>query len=523
MSVAPDADASANTDVDVDVLVIGAGLSGIGAACHLQDRCPERSFLILEGRSRPGGTWDLFRYPGVRSDSDMHTLGYAFRPWKERRAIADGPAILRYLQETIEERDLAPHMRFRTRVRAAHWSSTQARWTVTFEPHGHEDARQVGNDGGNGPPCTLTCRFLYVCAGYYSYERGHLPRFPDLERFRGERVHPQFWPEDLDCSERRVVVIGSGATAVTLVPELARTASHVILLQRTPTWMGSRPREDGIANALRRHLPERLAYGLVRWKNVLGGALFHALTRHRPVWARRLLLRGVRDALGPAADDATIERDFTPPYDPWDQRLCLVADGDLFEALRDGRASVVTDRIERFTERGIRLASGRELEADVIVTATGLELKALGGIALTVDGRPVAVPDTLGWKGLMLVDVPNLALTFGYTNASWTLRADLVAEHVCRLLRYMGRHGYTRVCARLTDPRVEPRPWIELDSGYVRRGSPRFPRQGSRGPWRHAQSYLRDLLLLRFAPLRHRALEFSAPDRTDPAPVPARS
>lgn len=498
--------------VDADVIIVGAGLSGIGAACRLRRHCPDRHFLVLEARADLGGTWDLFRYPGVRSDSDMHTLGFPFRPWREPQAIAEGPAILAYLRETVEAFGLEPHLRFRTRVLGAAWCSTDARWSLTIET-------------GDGLRGTLTCRFLHVCSGYYDYDRGHEPDIPDRALYGGTVVHPQFWPDDLDCKGKRVLVIGSGATAVTLVPALAGSAAHVTLLQRTPTWMGIRPREDRIANALYRRLPERLAHTLVRSKNVLLGAWFYRLTRRRPERVRRFLLDRVRKALGPDVDPERIERDFTPPYDPWDQRLCLVPDGDLFAALRHGRASVLTDRIEAFTERGLRLASGRELDADVMVTATGLELKALGGLRLRVDGQEVHVPDTIGWKGLMLSDVPNLAMTFGYVNASWTLRADLVARYVCRLLNHMRRHGHVRVVPRVPRDGVgAPRPWIELDSGYVRRGGARFPRQGSRGPWRHAPSYLRDLLALRLAPLGHPALEFSgrepcaapATTRTDP-------
>jgi cation diffusion facilitator CzcD-associated flavoprotein CzcO len=475
-----------------DVLVIGAGISGIGAGYHLQTRCPSRSYAILEGREDLGGTWDLFRYPGIRSDSDMHTLGFSFRPWEEQKAIADGPSILRYLRETAREHGIDRHIRFSHTVTAASWSSEQARWTV--------EARREDT----GETVRFTCEFLFACCGYYDYERGYTPELPGLERFAGRVVHPQHWSDDVEYAGRRVVVIGSGATAVTLVPELAAEAAHVTMLQRTPTYVLAAPSEDPLANALRRRLPSHAAYAVTRWKNVLVGQLLYAFSRRAPRQMRALLKRGARRALGPEFD---VETHFDPPYDPWDQRLCLAPDGDLFEVLRSGRASVVTDHIDTFTERGIRLRSGRELEADLVVTATGLRVRFLGGIELTVDGERVRPADTLSYKAMMFSDVPNLAMAFGYTNASWTLKADLTAEYVCRILNHMERHGYRRCVPRRTDSDVSEEPFVDLTSGYIRRALPYLPKQGSKAPWRVHQNYLLDRLTFRFSPVDDGVLE----------------
>jgi len=478
----------------VDVLIVGAGLSGIGAAHHLQERCPEKTYAILESRERLGGTWDLFRYPGIRSDSDMHTLGYAFRPWTNPKAIADGASILAYVRETAEAYGIDRKIRFRCRVERARWSSADARWTV--------EAR----DTASGEAVTLTCSFLFVCAGYYDYEEGYTPDLPGRERFRGRVVHPQKWTSDVDYDGKRVVVVGSGATAVTLVPALARSAAHVTMLQRSPTYVVSLPERDRIADWMRARLPAGSAHAATRWKNVLFGMAFYAYCRRFPERAKRLIVGRVREAVRGSVD---VDPHFTPSYKPWDQRLCLVPDGDLFEAIRDGRASVVTDRIETFTEAGIRLQSGRELAADLVVTATGLKLKFLGGIDLQVDGRPVEPSRTMAYKGMMLSDVPNLALAIGYTNASWTLKCDLTSEYVCRLLRTMDAHGYASCVPRRTDPSVEERPLIDFSSGYVLRSVDRLPRQGSAAPWRLYQNYALDTLLLRYAPVRDRTMEFS--------------
>jgi cation diffusion facilitator CzcD-associated flavoprotein CzcO len=484
----------------VDVLVVGAGLSGIGAACHLTSRCPGRTVAVLEARDAIGGTWDLFRYPGVRSDSDMHTLGYAFRPWRDPQAIADGPAILEYIVETATEYGVDRLVRFGHRVERARWSSADARWTV--------DARRTGAGDGTGPAegeeVTLTCSFLYVCAGYYRYDSGYTPDLPGIEQFAGRVVHPQHWPDDLDWTGARVVVIGSGATAVTLVPALARTAAHVTMLQRSPTWILSVPRRDPVAEAARRLLPDRSATSAVRWKNILMAALTYRLSRSATRVVRSLLLTGVRAQLPEGYDVAT---HFTPRYDPWDQRLCLVPDGDLFRALRDGAASVVTDTVDGFTPDGVRTASGAVLPADVVVTATGLAVLPVGGIALEVDGTPVRVPDTVAYKGMMLSGVPNLAFTIGYANASWTLKADLVARYVCRLLDHLtaSRLRYVLPLAPISGRR---RPLIPLTAGYVRRGRPLMPQQGDRVPWRLHQSYLRDRRMFRRGRLEDQGVRF---------------
>jgi len=479
-----------------DVLIVGAGLSGIGAAWHLEKHCPDLNYAILEARDAIGGTWDLFRYPGIRSDSDMYTLGYRFRPWRNPKAIADGPSIRAYIEDTARENDIHSKIRFRHRVVGAEWSTGDARWAVNVE---------VGPDGS---PEQLTCGFLYTCTGYYRYEAGYTPEWPETERFRGRIVHPQHWPEDLEYAGERVVVIGSGATAVTLVPALCEgpdAAAHVTMLQRSPTYVVGRPEEDTVANRLRRLLPERLAYALARWKNVLLGMFFYALSRRAPDRMRRMIRKGVESALG---EDFDVDTHFSPRYDPWDQRLCLAPDGDLFRVIDSGKASVVTDHIETFTETGIRLESGEHLEADVIVTATGLKLELLSGMTLSVDGRSVDLSETMVYKGMMFSGVPNLAFAFGYTNASWTLKCDLVAEHVCRLLNHMVRHGYVQCTPRRRDPSVKEEPLVDFSSGYVQRALRELPSQGSKKPWRLHQNYVKDLVALRMGRVDDPALEF---------------
>ncbi|HEX7176477.1 MAG TPA: NAD(P)/FAD-dependent oxidoreductase [Pyrinomonadaceae bacterium] len=476
----------------VDVVVVGAGLSGIGAACHLRMECPAKSFVILEGRAALGGTWDLFRYPGVRSDSDMYTLGYRFRPWQDPRAIADGPAILNYIRETAEEFGVDKKIRYDHRVRRASWSSADALWTVEAE-HVNTVVR-------------LTCNFLYLCTGYYDYEGGYTPEWPGVEQFGGLIVHPQKWPEDLDYEGKRVVVIGSGATAVTLVPAMAERAGHVTMLQRSPTYVISRPAQDVVANWLRRRLSARAAYALTRWKNVLLGMFFYRLARSRPAVFKRMLAKGVRRHLGEEYD----LKHFTPQYNPWDQRLCLVPDSDLFRAIRDGRASVVTEHIETFTETGLHLKSGEHLDADIVVTATGLVLKLMSGLQLVVDGAPVDLSKTMAYKGMMYSDVPNLASAFGYTNASWTLKCDLTAEYVCRLLKHMDRHGYAQCTPHVNDTEVTEEPILDFTSSYVRRALHTLPRQGSKTPWRLHQNYVRDLSMLRYGRVDDGAMEFKA-------------
>ncbi len=490
----------------LDVLIVGAGLSGIGAACHLQSECPRKTYAIVEAREASGGTWDLFRYPGIRSDSDMFTLGYAFKPWTEARAIADGPSILAYIREAAREHGVERRIRYSRRVVRAAWSSDEARWTVDVERTDTGEREQ------------LTCSFLYGCTGYYRYDEGYSPAFAGAERFRGEIVHPQHWPEDFDYAGKRVVVIGSGATAVTLVPAMAEQgAAHVTMLQRSPSYVFSLPGHDPLAELIRRLLPPHRAYPIVRWKNVLLASLMYQLSRRRPAFMRRVLRRGVERRLPPGYD---VDTHFNPSYEPWDQRLCLVPDGDLFGAVRDGRASIVTDRVETFTETGIRLASGAELDADVIVTATGLNLLLFGGIELTVDGRDVVFSETVGYKGIMFSGLPNLALTLGYTNASWTLKADLAAGWVCRLLNHMDRHGYAVVTPRQPDPGAPTRPFIDLRSGYVLRSADQLPKQGDRAPWRLHQNYPRDVLLLKRGPIEDGSLAFArAPVRAPAEPL----
>ncbi len=481
-----------------DVLIVGAGLSGIGAACHLRRQRPGTSFAILEARDAIGGTWDLFRYPGIRSDSDMHTLGYAFKPWENAKAIADGASIREYILETAREYGVQSAIRFHHRVVAARWSTPDARWTVQVQRT------------DTGETALLTCRFLHMCSGYYVSYGGVTPEFRGVERFAGQVVHPQQWPEDLDYTGKRVVVIGSGATAVTLVPAMAKNAAHVTMLQRSPSYVISLPARDSVADALRRRLPARAAYAIVRWKNVLRGAAFYALSRRRPGLIRNLIRRGVQASL-PAGFD--VDTHFSPRYDPWDQRVCLVPDGDLFQALSSERASIVTDRIETFTERGLRLASGEELEADIIVTATGLTLKLLGGTELSVDGEAVTFPDRVVYKGMMISGVPNATMALGYTNASWTLKADLVNEYVCRLLDYMDEHGFDRVMPIEPDEAVARIPLLDLQSGYIERSAHWLPKQGSRLPWRLYQNYPRDIRLLKHGPVDDEGVRFSSSTR----------
>jgi cation diffusion facilitator CzcD-associated flavoprotein CzcO len=470
----------------VDVLVVGAGLSGIGAACHLQLECPDKTYAVLEARQAMGGTWDLFRYPGVRSDSDMFTLGYRFRPWTGLKALADGPSIRDYIRDTAREHGVDRHVRYGHRVVSAEWSTDDALWTVT--------AQRVDADGrDSGETVQLTCAWLSVCSGYYDYEQGHRPRFEGEERFTGQVVHPQHWPEDLDVAGKRVVVIGSGATAVTLVPSLADLGAEVTMLQRTPSYVLSLPGVDPLAGLLRERLPARAAYPLVRWKNVLLSTASYQLSRRRPETMKGLVRKGMVKAL-PAGFD--VDTHFTPPYEPWDQRMCFVPDNDLFRALSSGKATVVTDRVRTFTEEGLELESGRVLPADVVVTATGLQLKPVGGMSLAVDGAPVRLADTVSYKGMMVSGVPNFSMVIGYTNNSWTLKADLVSHYVTRLLRYMDEHGFA--VATPTAP-AEPAdaPFLDLTSGYVQRSLDALPKQGHRAPWRLYQNYLRDVLLMR--------------------------
>jgi monooxygenase len=478
----------------VDVLIVGAGLSGIGASCHLQDNCPGKTYAVLEARDRIGGTWDLFRYPGIRSDSDMYTLGYRFRPWKEARSIADGSSILNYVKQTATDHGVEGKIRFNHRVVRAEWLTADARWTVEAI---RSDTQETVH---------MSCSFLFMCSGYYRYDEGYTPDFAGAERFSGRIVHPQHWSEDIDYAGKRVVVIGSGATAMTLVPSMAQSAEHVTMLQRSPSYVVSLPAEDPIARMLRRFLPAKAAYPIMRWKNVLLTMLSFQLSRRRPRLMKRLLRKGIERQLPLGYD---IDTHFKPSYDPWDQRLCLVPNGDLFDAIGDGRASVVTDRIDTFTETGLKLASGAELEADLIVTATGLNLLALGGLQIAVDGRDITLAETMSYKGMMLSGIPNFAFAVGYTNASWTLKCDLTCEYVCRLLNYMDERGYRQCSPQNRDPSVAERPFIDFSSGYVVRSIDQFPKQGSKAPWRLHQNYPLDILNLRFGTVEDSAMEFS--------------
>jgi monooxygenase len=481
-------------DRNFDVLVIGAGLSGICAGYHLQTQCPGKSYAILEGRSEIGGTWDLFRYPGIRSDSDMFTMGFSFRSWREAKAIADGPSILKYLHDTAQENGIDRKIRFQHQVQSASWSSDDSLWTVETLV------------GPEKKPVRYTCRFLYLCSGYYDYAGGYTPRFEGAEDFQGRIIHPQHWPQDLDYTGKRIVVIGSGATAVTLVPSMSGKAAHVTMLQRSPTYIVSLPAEDPIAKFLRWILPEKTAHRTIRWKNVLLGVYFFQLCRRAPGFTKRMFLRRLSKELPPGFD---IETHFTPRYNPWDQRVCLVPDSDLFLAIKSGKVSVVTDQITRFTSQGILLQSGTELPADIIVTATGLKMLACGGVRLSVDGESVEPGGLVTYKGLMLGNVPNCAMCVGYTNASWTLRADLTSMYVCRLINFMDRHGYKTCVPSDVECAAQEQPLLGLTSGYVLRGVDQFPKQGSKAPWIFRQNYLYDMLALRFRRLDDGTLKFS--------------
>ena len=482
-----------------DVAIVGAGLSGIGAACHLQTKCPGKSYVIFESRNSIGGTWDLFRYPGIRSDSDMHTLGYNFKPWREDKTIADGASILKYVRETAEEHNVEAHIHYNHAVKKAHWSSEKAIWTI-----------EVATKSGT---IIYSCNFLLMCSGYYSYEKGYTPKFEGVEQFAGKIVHPQKWQQDLDYRGKKVIVIGSGATAITLVPELAKDAARVTMLQRSPTYIFSRPDEDVTANWLRKLLPEKIAYAITRWKYINFQQFFYRRTRTQPEKVKQMLLDTVRQELG---TDYDIEKHFTPRYNPWDQRLCLVPNGDLFEALKSGKADVVTDEIDTLTENGILLKSGKELAADIIVTATGLNLLVLGGVKFSVDDRPVDFSQTYTYKGLMYSGVPNLVATFGYVNASWTLRADLTAEYACRLINHMDKMEVRQCTPRLRDEDrdLPARPFIDnFSSGYIQRVVHLFPKQGDRYPWVNTQNYTQDKKRLRHGSLDDGVLIFDNGDR----------
>ncbi len=491
----------------LDVLIVGAGLSGIGAGHYLQTQCPWASWAIFEARESIGGTWDLFRYPGVRSDSDMFTLGYAFRPWEGDKAIADGDSILRYIKDTAAQAGIDGRIRFRHRVVQAAWSSDEARWHITAQRT------------DTGELVEVTCGFIFCCTGYYRYDHGYLPDFAGLDRFQGTIVHPQAWPGELSYDGMRVLVIGSGATAVTLVPALAATAEHVTMVQRSPTYIASMPSRDPVAGALQRALPRRYSGPAIKWFKALTTQGFFRLSRSRPELVKKMLRRMLERQL-PAGYD--IDTHFTPRYNPWDQRFCLAPDGDFFQAIGNGTASLVTDHVDTFTEKGVRLRSGTELEADIIVTATGIELLFLGGIEVSVDGQAVDLASRLTYKGMMLEGVPNLAVAVGYTNASWTLKCDLTCGYVCRLVNHMRATGMRQATPVNRGSSVTTRPLLDLTSGYIQRSAHRFPKQGSRFPWQIHQSYLRDYRSLKMSGIEDGAMVFSNPVREKAQPAAAR-
>ncbi len=476
----------------VDVLIIGAGLSGIGGACHLRRNCPDRSFMILESREASGGTWDLFRYPGIRSDSDMYTFGYGFKPWNDKSSIADGHKILRYIREAAAEYDVEQHIRYQHKVLSANWSSTDQRWLVTAEL------------GDTGEQVSIDCQFIFSCSGYYDYDQGYTPEFAGIDDFKGRVIHAQHWPEQLNYKDKRVVVIGSGATAVTLVPTMSKDTASLVMLQRSPTYIASVPKEQPLAEKLRKWLPDRWVFRLTRWSRVFFQIYLYQLSRKKPQQLKKLLLGRVRQEMGP---DYDVDTHFTPDYNPWDQRLCGVPDGDLFAAIREGRAEVVTDHIDHFNKEGIELKSGQQLDADIVVLATGLNLKFAGGVQYSVDNRVLDFTEHFIFRGMMFSGLPNMAFTVGYTNSSWTLKADLTAKYVSRLLNKMARRGYTSVTPHLKGE-VEEVPLLDFDAGYVLRSRESFPKQGNRLPWKNYQNYIRDFIGLSLGRQNDDELEF---------------
>jgi len=474
-----------------DIIVVGAGISGIAAAYNLQKSCPNKSFAILEGRSALGGTWDLFKYPGIRSDSDMHTLGFRFKPWIHKKSIADASSILEYLNETVDEYGIRDKIVFNQKVTSANWLAEKSLWELSVLDEGQK--------------ISMTCNFLFLCGGYYSYDKPYMPKFPEQDRFEGQVIHPQFWDESMDYSDKKVIVIGSGATAVTLVPAIAKNAAHVTMLQRSPSYVVSAPGEDSWSQALNKMFPIRLTYFLIRWKNIFRTSLGFYLSRKYPERVKDRLINLVREELG---NDYDVEKHFTPRYNPWDQRMCLVPDSDLFNSIKSGKASVVTDHIDHFTENGILVKSGEHLEADIIVTATGIELNALNDIEVSVNNEKVEPHNRLSYKGMMLSGVPNLAFSFGYVNASWTLRADLTCEYVCRLLNRMDKLG-VNTCIPQEDPTaIVDDEYIDFSSGYVQRALDRLPKQGKKAPWRNYQNYLKDIFLVRIFSIKDSTLKF---------------
>ena len=481
-------------DNHFDVIVIGAGISGIGAGYHLQTKCPGKSYAILEGRDTIGGTWDLFKYPGIRSDSDMYTLGFSFFPWKEKEAIADGPSILKYLDETSKKFNIDKKIKFNHYVKDASWCSEKSIWTLKVEDKNLMDT------------VTISCNFIFMCSGYYSYEKGYTPDFDGINEFNGKIMHPQKWDKSIDYSNKEVIVIGSGATAVTLVPEMAKDAKHVTMLQRSPTYVVSAPQQDPLAIFLQKYLPSKLSYFIVRWKNILRQQWYFRLCKKNPKRVKDFIINQVRKSLG---HDYDVDKHFTPNYNPWDQRMCLVPNGDLFKSIRKKQTSVVTDTIDKFTATGIKLESGKTLAADLIVTATGLNLEICSNINLKVDGKDINLPDTVTYKGMMFSGVPNLVSTFGYTNASWTLGADLTSEYVCRLLNYMKKGSIKKCCPEANSKIENNDEWLNLTSGYIRRSKDIFPKQGNRSPWTNNQNFLKDIFQIRYGKINDGEIKFS--------------
>ena len=481
-------------DNHFDVIVIGAGISGIGAGYHLQTKCPEKSYAILEGRDTIGGTWDLFKYPGIRSDSDMYTLGFSFFPWKEKEAIADGPSILKYLDETSKKFNIDKKIKFNHYVKDASWCSEKSVWTLKVEDKNLMDT------------VTISCNFIFMCSGYYSYEKGYTPDFDGINEFNGKIMHPQKWDTSIDYSNKEVIVIGSGATAVTLVPEMAKDAKHVTMLQRSPTYVVSAPQQDPLAIFLQKYLPSKLSYFIVRWKNILRQQWYFRLCKKNPKRVKDFIINQVRKSLG---HDYDVDKHFTPNYNPWDQRMCLVPNGDLFKSIRKKQTSVVTDTIDKFTSTGIKLESGKTLAADLIVTATGLNLEICSNINLKVDGKDINLPDTVTYKGMMFSGVPNLVSTFGYTNASWTLGADLTSEYVCRVLNYMKKRSIKKCCPEANSKIENNDDWLNLTSGYIKRSKDIFPKQGNRSPWTNNQNFLKDIFQIRYGKISDGEIKFS--------------
>ena len=483
-----------NLNNHFDVLIIGAGISGIGAGYHLQSKCPNKSYAILEGRDTIGGTWDLFKYPGIRSDSDMYTLGFSFFPWKEKEAIADGPSILNYLEETSEKFNIKEKIKFNHYVKDASWCSEKSIWTLKV------DEKKTNNI------ITMSCNFIFMCSGYYSYEDGYTPNFKGINDFNGKIMHPQKWDGSVNYKDKNVIVIGSGATSVTLVPEMAKVAKHVIMLQRSPTYVISAPKQDPLSNFLKKFLPTKISYFIVRWKNILRQQWFFRLCKKNPKRVKNFILGQVKSALGKNYD---VDKHFTPNYNPWDQRMCLVPNGDLFKSIRNKKTSVITDHIEKFVPSGIKLKSGKTIDADLIITATGLNLELCSNINLKVDNKEINLADTVTYKGMMFSGIPNLVSTFGYTNASWTLGADLTSEYVCRLLNYMKKNSMKKCCPDSNYKIENNEEWLNLSSGYIERSKDIFPKQGKKSPWTNNQNFLKDIFQIRYGRINDGDIKFS--------------